>query len=404
MSDPRPRRPRLDPLDVLAHGVVGLRSRPLRAALSALGIAIGIATMVVVVGIPASSQQALDRELSALGTNLLRAQATMDERTNALPPVPEQADAMVERIGPVTQASAAANTHAQVRRTDKIPPEQSSGLTVLAVRPDLLRLLDAELVAGTPITRENEGLPVTVLGATAASRLGITSLPPGQPAPKVWINNRWFTVVGILAATPLDPEVERSVLVGWGAARTWLGFDGHPTVIYARAVEEHLESVRDVLPATVYPENPARIKASRPSDALAAKRIAETTFSGLFLGLAAVALLVGGVGVANTMVISVLERKREVGLRRALGATKGQIRTQFLTESVVLCLFGGLTGVLLGVLGTAVYSAIKSWPAVVPLDATLGGLGSSMAIGALAGLYPAIRAARLTPTEALAAP
>lgn len=404
MSDTRPRRFRLDPLDVLGLGVVGLRSRPLRAALAALGIAIGIATMVVVVGIPASSQQALDRQLSALGTNLLRAQATIDEQTDKLPPVPERADAMAERIGPVTAASAVANTHAQVRRTDKIPPEQSSGLTVLAARPDLLSVLDAQLVAGTPITARNESLPVVVLGEKAASRLGITSLRRGEPSPKVWINNRWFTVIGILGATPLDPDVERSVLVGWEAARTWLGFDGHPTVVYARADESQLESARSVLPATVYPENPARIKASRPSDALAAKRIAETTFSGLFLGLAAVALLVGGVGVANTMVISVLERKREIGLRRALGATKGQIRTQFFTESVVLCLLGGLTGVLLGVLGTAIYSALRSWPAVVPLEAALCGLGSAMAIGALAGLYPAIRASRLTPTEALAAP
>jgi putative ABC transport system permease protein len=207
-----------------------------------------------------------------------------------------------------------------------------------------------------------------------------------------------------LAPVPLAPDVERSVLVGWAAARTWLGFDGHPTVVYVRARESRLEAVRSVLAATIFPENPARIEVSRPSDALAAKRIAESTFSGLFLGLAGVALLVGGVGVANTMVISVLERKREIGLRRALGATKGQVRTQFFTESVVLCLLGGLSGVALGVLGAAGYAAARDWPATIPLLAVFGGVGSALVVGVLAGLYPAIRAARLTPTEALAAP
>lgn len=403
MSDTRPRRFRLDPLDVLGLGVVGLRSRPLRAALAALGIAIGIATMVVVVGIPASSQQALDRQLSALGTNLLRAQATIDEQTDKLPPVPERADAMAERIGPVTAASAVANTHAQVRRTDKIPPEQSSGLTVLAARPDLLSVLDAQLVAGTPITARNESLPVVVLGEKAASRLGITSLRRGEPSPKVWINNRWFTVIGILGATPLDPDVERSVLVGWEAARTWLGFDGHPTVVYARADESQLESARSVLPATVYPENPARIKASRPSDALAAKRIAETTFSGLFLGLAAVALLVGGVGVANTMVISVLERKREIGLRRALGATRVHIAGQFLVESVFVGFLGGLIGTSLGVIVTVVVSAVRDWTPILDLQLAVGAPLAGALIGLLAGGYPAWRAATIEPITALRA-
>lgn len=392
---------RLSPVDVLALGVLGLRTRPLRAALAAVGIAIGIATMVVVVGIPASSQQALDHQLSALGTNLLRAQATYDQVRQELPPVPEDAAAMMARIGPVERTSAVANTHAQVRRSDRIPPEQSSGLTVLAARSDLLPAIGARMSSGRFLS--DAPLPVVVLGDKAATRLGITQLRPGVPAPTVWLGNRWFTVTGILAPVPLAPDVERSVLVGWSSARTWLAFDGHPTVVYVRARESQLEAVRSVLAATMFPENPARIEVSRPSDALAAKRIAESTFSGLFLGLAGVALLVGGVGVANTMVISVLERKREIGLRRALGATRGQIRTQFFTESVVLCLLGGLTGVTLGVLAAATYATSRDWPATIPPAAALGGVTSALVIGVLAGLYPAIRAARLPPTEALAA-
>lgn len=400
MKDAPTQPVRLSPGDLLGLGLVGLRTRPLRTVLAALGIAIGIATMVVVVGIPASSRQALDHQLSALGTNLLRAQATFDPVTQKLPPVPEGAAAMAARIGPVERTSAVANTHASVRRSDRIPAEQSSGLTVLAARSDLLPAIGARVASGRYLT---DGLPVVVLGDKAATRLGITEIQAGKPAPTVWLGGRWFTVAGVLAPIPLAPDVERSVLVGWEAARTWLGFDGHPTVVYVRADESRLEAVRSVLPATVFPENPARIEVSRPSDALAAKRIAETTFSGLFLGLAGVALLVGGVGVANTMVISVLERRREIGLRRALGATRGQVRTQFFTESVVLCLLGGLTGVVLGVLGAAGYAAARDWPATIPPAAALGGVGSALVIGVLAGLYPAIRAARLTPTEALTA-
>jgi putative ABC transport system permease protein len=372
--------------------------------LSALGIAIGIATMIVVVGIPASSRQALDHQLSALGTNLLQAQATFDPVTQKLPAIPETAAAMAARIGPVERTSAVANTHAAVSRSDRIPEGQGSGLTVLAAQPDLLPAIGARVTSGRYLTAGSSALPIVVLGDKAATRLGITELRPGEAAPTVWLGNRWFTVAGVLAPVPLAPDVERSVLVGWAAAGTWLGFDGHPTVVYVRARESQLENVRGVLAATVFPENPARIEVSRPSDALAAKRITETTFSGLFLGLAGVALLVGGVGVANTMVISVLERKREIGLRRALGSTRGQVRAQFLTESVALCLLGGSSGAMLGVLGTAGYAVSREWPAVIPPTAVLSGAGAALAVGVLAGLYPAVRASRLPPTEALATP
>jgi ABC-type antimicrobial peptide transport system permease subunit len=217
-----PRPVRLSPLDLLGLGLLGIRTRKMRAALSALGIAIGIATMVVVTGIPASSQKALLQQLSSLGTDMLRA------------------------------------------------------------------------------------------GVAAASD------DTGNPA---------------------------------------------------------VEQVRSVLPATIDPNQPSQVQVSRPSDALAAKRATESTFSALFLGLAGVALLVGGVGVANTMVISVLERRSEIGLRRALGAHRGQIRTQFLTESVALSTLGGLAGTVLGLAATAGYAYWQHWPVVVPLTAIGVGIG-----------------------------
>jgi putative ABC transport system permease protein len=393
---------RLAPGDVVRLGLLGIRTRRLRAALSALGIAIGIATMIIVTGIPASSRQALNDRLAALGTNLLRVEPESEGDQPA--PLPTESVAMAARIGPVTQVSAVANVHAVVRRSDLIDPYDGSGLSVLASRTDLLPAVNARLLSGRFLNAATEHFPTVVLGAEAAGRLGYDRLRLGRPAPQVSIGNRWFTVIGILAPVPLAPDLDQSVLVGWDAARDLLGFDGHPTVIYVRCREPALEQVRAVLPATVNPQLPGLVQVSRPSDALIAKRATESAFGALLLGLAGVSLLVGGIGVANTMVISVLERRREIGLRRALGAHRGQIRIQFLAESVALSVLGGTAGSAIGVSATIGYAAWQNWPPVIPAWAVGGGIGGALLVGVVAGVYPAMRAARLAPTEALAAP
>ena len=393
---------RLGPRDLLGLGLIGIRTRKLRAVLSALGISIGIATMLVVTGIPASSQQDLLQTLSALGTNTLQAGPVPDQD----PPVTlsEKAPAMVARIGPVLTASAVANTHTVIRRNDRTDPDDSLGLTVLASRIDLLATINATVRVGRFLDPTSEGLPMVVLGSVAATRLGLIDVPAGGVDFHVVIGNRLFTVIGILNAVPLSPDIDRAALVGWESARTQLHFDGHPTVIYLQSQEDQIEAVRSILPATIDPQNPSNVQVTRPSDALAAKRATQSSFSALFIGLAGVALLVGGVGVANTMVISVLERRAEIGLRRALGAHRGQIRAQFITESMALSLLGGIAGTLIGIAAIAGYARYQGWPVVIPLNSALAGLGGALLIGVVAGAYPAMRAARLMPTEALSSP
>jgi len=391
-----PLRPaRLRPTDLARLGTSGLRARPIRAVLAALGIAIGIATMVTVVGISASSQEQLLRQLDALGTNLLRVEPG-DSLFGDKVQLPVTAADMVRRIDGVTNASQTGETGAVVRRTDFIPSGVSLGITVQAADLDLLDTLDGRIRSGTWLNAATDRQPVVVLGAVAAERLGLSA-----PAVQVWIGSRWFTVIGILDRMPLAEEIERSVLLGFPAAKTYLNHDGHPTTVYERSADEAVERVRTVLARTVSPENPNEAKVSRPSDALKAKTAAAGAFTGLMLGLGAVALFVGGLGVANTMVVAVLERRREIGLRRSFGATRGQVRSQFLVEALLLSAFGGGAGVLLGALATFGYARLNSLPAVVPMWALGGALGMTILIGGLAGLYPALRAARVPPTVAL---
>ena len=392
---------RMWPRDVLKVGAVGLRTRPLRAFLSSLGIAIGIAAMVSVVGISSSSQAELDRKLDALGTNLLMVTPGQTFGGNDAT-LPDESESMVARIGPIESVSAVGElSDLNVYRTDKIDEAETSGIAVLAARTSLRSAIGVEMRSGTWLNAATSRYPATVLGAKTADRLGIGHAGPDT---KVLIGGEWFTVVGILEPAPLAPELDTAALVGWPVAESLLGFDGHPTTVYTRSDPDKVEQVQSVLGATANPEQPNEVEVSRPSDALAAQKAAGEAFTGLLLGLGAVALLVGGVGVANTMVISVLERRAEIGLRRSLGATRGQVRTQFLAESLLLSTLGGLGGAVLGAAVTAGYAAYQDWPVVVPAWAVAGGILATVGIGSLAGLYPAIRASRLSPTEALATP
>jgi putative ABC transport system permease protein len=384
--------------DVLRVGSLGLRSRRLRTSLSTLGVAIGIAAMVGVLGLSASSQEDLNAKIRALGTNLLEVQAGqgLGRGTGTLP---STAVAMTSRIGPVIAVSSLTTVTATVRRTDTISEGITSGISVFAADPGLLSTLHATLSSGKFLDTVSAQFPTVVLGATAAEKLGVVNVSDGL---RVYIANQWFDVIGVLKPIEAATGLDRAAIVGLTAAETFITKAVIPPgTIYVRTEDGSVDTVRTVLPPTVNPATPEEVQVTRPSDALAAQQAASTAFTSLFLGLGAVALLVGGIGIANVMIIAVIERRTEIGLRRALGATRAHIRRQFLTEAVLLAGAGGIVGVLLGAGVTAIYAHTKHWSVVVPPIAIAGGLGAAVVIGGIAGLYPATRAARLPPTEAL---
>ena len=386
---------RLLPADVMRVGAVGLHTRRLRAALSALGIAIGIAAMVSVLGISESSRSDLISTLDRLGTNLLRVapgQTILGEEAE----LPEQAGRMIGRVAPVESVAALEDVDATVRRTDYIAEEETGGISVAAADVDLLTTLGATVGRGAYLNAATARYPAVVLGSKTAERLGIQ-----RTGVNVWLGGHWFTVVGILDPVELAPDLDSTALIGLPIAEELFDADGSASTIYVRANPDDLDDVRSVLGATANPEHPEEVEVSRPSDALEARAAAKTAFTSLFLGLGAVALLVGGVGIANVMVISVLERRSEIGLRRSLGATKGHIRLQFVTESLILAGLGGVAGVVLGTIITVLYASNRGWDTAIPWYVPIGGITAAVAIGAVAGLYPAMRAARLAPTEAL---
>jgi putative ABC transport system permease protein len=389
--------PTLRASDLVRVASIGVRSRRLRATLSALGIAIGVAAIVAVLGLSASSRAGLLAEIDRLGTNLL----TVTNGQNFFGDTTElslSAPAMIARIGPVQSVADTAGTSASVYRSPLIPSVNTNALSVKAATLDLLPVVGAGIARGRYLNAATATEPVAVLGSAAAQRLGIDRIYTGE---RIWLGGRWFYVAGILTPATLAPEIDSSVLVGFSAAKRYLGFDGHPDTIYVRAVTSQVAAVQSVLAATANPEAPNEVEVSQPSSVLEARAKAEGALNGLFLGLGAVSLLVGAVGVANIMVISVLERRSEIGLRRALGATKGHIRIQFLSEAMLLATLGGAAGVVFGALATGVYATTKHWTVVVPATAWAGGFAAAVAIGAIAGLLPAIRAARLSPTDAL---
>ena len=388
---------RLKIKDLFFVALYGVRARRGRAALTSIGIGIGIAAIVAVTGISASGRADLLATLESLGTNLIKAspQAGFFGTQEKLP---DGVVGMVERIGPVEEVTSTTQTDLIVRRSDFISEFEGGGISTIVTSPELLQVVGGNLIEGRFIQDGLSNIPVTVLGSVTASRLGINTL---EIPTKILIGNEWFGVVGILDELKIHPDLDRSVFIGYGVAKTLFDIDKEPTTIYVRANPTYIEDVVEVIAPSMNPENPDQVQVSRPSDALEAQEAADAAFTNLLLGLGSVALLVGGVAIANVMVMSVLERRMEIGVRRSIGATRREIRYQFLLESIVLSGIGGLVGVVLGTGITLGYTNYTDIVFSIPVSQVLGAILLALLIGAISGVYPAIKASKIQPAEAV---
>ena len=384
--------------DVLSVGSVGLRTRKLRTGLTALGIAIGIAALVAVMGISASSKADLLAQLDALGTNRLMVEAGASFQPGSTPTLSADAVPMIRRIAPVQHVSGITTASATVRRTNYVSTAETGGINVQATDSYFALTTGATLQQGNFFSEGQESLPIIVLGFEAAEYLAIDDL---SIHPMVYVGGNWFSVIGILNPMELFPNLNSATFIGHSIAEKLFSANTEPSSIFVVAEPSQVDSVQAVLAATANPESPGETQVSRPSDAIAAKKSTSDALTALLLGLGAVALLVGGIGIANVMVISVLERRTEIGVRRALGATKRHIRLQFVVEAIILSALGGAIGLVLGALVTASYSALRNISFALPANTLFVGFAAAVVVGALAGLSPASRAAKLAPADAI---
>ena len=393
------RMPRLSIGDSIRTALIGPRSRKMRTALSALGVAVGIAAITAITGIAASNQAQLLAELDELGANMIMVQPGYgpDSKPVALP---DTAAGMIERVKGVEQVGVLEKVPdgTGVYRNDLMPKSQGNGLTAYAASPEFLSSVEGSVAKGSWFDETDRSLPVTVLGAAAAARMGIT-----ETGVRVWIGERWYTVIGILDSAGLAESIDASAFLGdrWAAEHVSAKGDDTIASIYVRMADGGTgEKVREAIARAANPGSPY-VQVTGLGDLAGARETADDSLSGLAVGLAAIALLVGGIGIANTMVVAVLERRGEIGLRRALGARPGQIAGQFVAEAIVLGGLGGIAGVVCGALAVVAYAAIQGQSATIPVLVLVGGPIVALAVGVIAGLYPAVSAARLSPTTAL---
>jgi macrolide transport system ATP-binding/permease protein len=392
--------------DLISESIAGIFARPGRTALTVLGTVLGISALVATLGVARTAGNQIVGRFDELAATSV---VVTNERGffgggGARVAIPADAEQRLTRLNGVVAAGAfgSVDVAGALVRSVPIPDplaQTEFQMTVYASSPGLLEAVRGELITGRFFDsgHSERGDQVVVLGIGAAQRLNVTRV---DQQPVVFIGQSPYVVIGILGDVGRQPALLNGLIIPEGTARRIYQYPSASTV----QIEVEIGAatlIAEQAPIALHPDEPALLQVQKPPEPDDLRSDVEGDVNALFLVLGGVSLLVGAIGIANVTLVSVLERVGEIGLRRALGAARRHIAAQFLVESTVMGLVGGVIGASLGTLVVVGISAARTWTPVLdpwmPLAAPIiGGV-----TGLLAGLYPALRAARLEPVEAL---
>jgi putative ABC transport system permease protein len=394
--------------DLAAEATAGIGARPGRLALTILGTVLGIASVVVTVGLAQTAAGQIARRFDAVAATQASAEPAKNRNAMgnevALIRLPWDAEDRVERLAGVEAAGLVATVDVAGAKVTAVPVNdpsqpQAASPQVLAGTAGLLDAVRGRVVTGRFFDsgHDERADRVVVLGARAAERLGVSRV---DSQPSIFIGERSYTVIGIVDDVQRRSDLLDAVVLPMGTARTDFGIAAAEELQMRIAVGAG-PLVSEQVPVALSPNSPEAIEVQAPASASGVRQDVQADVNTIFLALGGVALLIGGLGIANVTLLSVMERVGEIGLRRALGARRRDIGAQFVLESVTVGLLGGLIGASLGVAVVVLVSAVQHWTPILDTTVVLVSAAGGGVIGLIAGIYPALKAASVEPIAAL---
>lgn len=397
------RRVRVRWRDLGGEAAAAVVQRPVRTLLTALGTILGVGAFVATNGLADTARAQVSSRFDALKATEVRVQDAAPDGTN---PFPLDVGDRLERLNGIKHAglfyTVPDDGQLQPRTSPARSGRSSALIPVMAAQPGALLAAHPMLQVGRLYDdfHEGRGERVALIGRAAAQQLGIVRVD-NQPA--VFIGEIAYTVVGIIDDVDRLPDLLLSVVVPVGAASRDFRTEGSTYQVLIDTAAGAAQLAGRQAPLALRPDHPERMQSLVPPDPRRLRRQVSDDVTGLFLALSGLALLIGVVAIANATLLNVIERRGEIGLRRALGARRAHIRRQITTEAALVGVLAGVIGTSLGLLGVSITSATRGWTTTIDPTTVLVAPVIGLFTGALAGLLPAVKASRTPPAETLRA-